>query len=208
MDVDLDVIVVGAGNAGMSAAQAARERGASVLVLEKAAREWSGGNSAFTAGAMRIAHGGVEDLRDVLCEDERLGSTDLPPYGADEFLADLRRVTLGRGDEAMARVLVGDSGDAVRWLSGRGIRFRLMYERQSYEVDGRHRFWGGLAVGVVDGGRGLIDQHAAAAAAHGIEVRHEAGGRGAGRRRRRGAGAGRDALDAALACGRPGGGRL
>ena len=30
----------------------------------------------------------------------------------------------------------------------RGLRFRLMYERQSYEVDGRHRFWGGLAVGV------------------------------------------------------------
>ena len=49
-----------------------------------------------------------------------------------------------------------------------------MYERQSYEADGRHRFWGGLAVGVVDGGRGLIDQHAAAAEAHGIEVRHDA----------------------------------
>ena len=104
----------------------------------------------------------------------------------------MRRVTLGRGDEAMARVLAGDSADAIRWLHGRGIRFRLMYERQSYEADGRHRFWGGLAVGVVDGGRGLIDQHAAAAEAHGIEVRHEAaveelvdGGRAWSRRRRR-----------------------
>ena len=48
--MDADVIVVGAGNAGMCAAHAARERGARVLVLEKAAREWSGGNSAFTAG--------------------------------------------------------------------------------------------------------------------------------------------------------------
>jgi tricarballylate dehydrogenase len=172
--MDADVIVVGAGNAGMSAAQAARERGARVLVLEKAAREWSGGNSAFTAGAMRIAHGGVEDLRDVLEDDERLAATDLDPYTSDEFLADMRRVTQGRGDEAMARVLVGDSNEAVRWLSSRGIRFRLMYERQSYEADGRHRFWGGLAVGVVDGGRGLIDQHAAAAERHGIEVRHEA----------------------------------
>ena len=172
--MDADVIVVGAGNAGMSAAQAARERGARVLVLEKAAREWSGGNSAFTAGAMRIVHGGVEDLRDVLSDDERLPATDLEPYTEDDFLADMRRVTLGRGDEAMARVLVGDSGAAVRWLSSRGIRFRLMYERQSYEADGRHRFWGGLAVGVVDGGRGLIDQHAAAAERHGIEVRHEA----------------------------------
>ena len=103
--MDADVIVVGAGNAGMSAAQAARERGASVLVLEKAAREWSGGNSAFTAGAMRVAHDGVASLRDVLDDDPRLDATDLPPYSADEFQADMRRVTLGRGDEAMARVL-------------------------------------------------------------------------------------------------------
>ena len=64
--MEWDVIVVGAGNAGMSAAHAARERGCRVLVLEKADPEWSGGNSAFTAGAIRIAHGGLEELRDIL----------------------------------------------------------------------------------------------------------------------------------------------
>jgi tricarballylate dehydrogenase len=169
----VDVIVVGAGNAGMSAAHAARERGARVTVLEKAPRAWSGGNSAFTAGAMRLAHGGLDDLRDVLEDDERLALTDLDPYREEEFLADMRRVTLGRGDEAMARILVGDSGAAVRWLHGRGIRFRLMYERQAFERDGRFRFWGGLAVGVVGGGEGLIAQHREAAERTGIEVRHE-----------------------------------
>jgi tricarballylate dehydrogenase len=169
----VDVIVVGAGNAGMSAAHAARERGARVTVLEKAPRAWSGGNSAFTAGAMRLAHGGLDDLRDILEPDERHATTDLEPYSADEFLADMRRVTLGRGDEAMARILVGDSGEAVRWLHGRGLRFRLMYERQTFEQYGRHRFWGGLAVGVVDGGAGLIAQHRAAAERSGIEVRDE-----------------------------------
>ncbi|MDA0168229.1 FAD-dependent tricarballylate dehydrogenase TcuA [Solirubrobacter taibaiensis] len=166
-----DVIVVGAGNAGMSAAFAARERGASVLVLEKAAREWAGGNSAFTAGAMRLEHGGLADLLDLVEGDERHAVTDLPPY--TEFAADLERVTLGRGDPDMARVLVGDSAAALRWLKGRGVRFRLMYERQAYERDGRWTFWGGLAVGVVDGGRGLVDQQAAAARRFGIEVRHE-----------------------------------
>jgi tricarballylate dehydrogenase len=171
-----DVIVVGAGNAGMSAAHAARERGARVLVVEKADPEWSGGNSAFTAGAVRIAHGGLAELRDILegIDDDLAAKTDLDPYTAEEFLADMRRVTLGRGDERMARILVGDSGPAMRWLHERGLRFRLMYERQSYEVDGRHRFWGGLAVGTVDGGEGLMDQHRAAADRTGIELRHGA----------------------------------
>jgi tricarballylate dehydrogenase len=171
-----DVIVVGAGNAGMSAAHAARERGCRVLVLEKADPEWSGGNSAFTAGAIRIAHGGLEELRDILegIDDELAARTDLEPYTAEEFLADMRRVTLGRGDPAMARILVEDSGPAVRWLHERGLRFRLMYERQSYEVSGRHRFWGGLAVGTVDGGAGLMEQHRAAARRTGVELRHGA----------------------------------
>jgi tricarballylate dehydrogenase len=167
-----DVIVVGAGNAGLCAAHAARERGRRVLVLEKADEAWSGGNSAFTAGAIRIAHGGLEDVRDVVEAVEE--NTDLDPYPAEEFLADMRRVTLGRGDEAMARILVGDSGDVVRWLRGKGVRFRLMYERQSNEVDGRRRFWGGLAVGTVEGGEGLMAQHRAAARRDGIELRHGA----------------------------------
>lgn len=55
-----DVIVAGAGNAGLCAA---RERGRRVLVLEKADEAWSGGNSAFTAGAIRLAHRGLEDVR-------------------------------------------------------------------------------------------------------------------------------------------------
>jgi tricarballylate dehydrogenase len=167
-----DVIVVGAGNAGMCAAHAARERGCRVLVLEKADEAWSGGNSAFTAGAIRIAHGGLEDVRDLVeVVDER---TDLDPYPEADFLADMRRVTLGRGDEAMARILVGDSGGVVRWLRDKGLRFRLMYERQANEVDGRQRFWGGLAVGTVDGGEGLMAQHRAAAQRDGIELRHRA----------------------------------
>ena len=169
-----DVIVAGAGNAGLCAAHAARERGARVLVLEKADEAWSGGNSAFTAGAIRFAHGGLEDVRDIVEQDERFAATALDPYSAEDFAADLRRVTLGRGDEAMARVLAGDSADAVRWLRGKGLRFRLMYERQANEVDGRQRFWGGLAVGTVDGGDGLMAQHRAAAARDGIELRHGA----------------------------------
>ena len=50
-----DVLVVGAGNAAMCAALAAEEAGASVLVIERAPRDQRGGNTAFTAGSMRVA---------------------------------------------------------------------------------------------------------------------------------------------------------
>jgi tricarballylate dehydrogenase len=66
-----------------------------VLVLEKADEAWSGGNSAFTAGAIRFAHGGLEDVLDIVGQDERLATTDLDPYSAEDFIGDLRRVTLG-----------------------------------------------------------------------------------------------------------------
>ena len=115
--MDADVIVVGAGNAGLCAAHAAREKGCTVLVLEKAPPEWSGGNSAFTAGAMRTVHAGLDDLRDLVEPDDRFPATDVPPYGEADFADDMARVTLGRGDPEMARVLVGDSRETLRWMA-------------------------------------------------------------------------------------------
>jgi tricarballylate dehydrogenase len=61
-----DVVVVGAGNAAFSAAHAAIERVGRVLVLEKAPREWAGGNSYFTAGAIRTTYDGLDDLRPIV----------------------------------------------------------------------------------------------------------------------------------------------
>jgi tricarballylate dehydrogenase len=76
MTEDFDVVVVGAGNAALPAAIAAREAGARVLVLEKAPPAERGGNSRFTGGLLRFAFdskeqvlGIVEDLGDVTAED-------------------------------------------------------------------------------------------------------------------------------------------
>ena len=167
--------MVGGGNAGFCAAHAAAERGAQVLVLEKAPEAHAGGNSFYTAGAFRVAHGGAEALAPLLEPDERLPETELEPYTAQDFRTDMDRITSGRCDPAMADQLVTESEDLPRWLAEKGVRWRLMYERQAYRRDdGRWVFWGGLALGTVDGGKGLIDQHTRAAEAAGIEIRYGA----------------------------------
>ena len=68
---------------------------------------------------------------------------------------------------------MSESQDAMRWLHGKGLRYRLMYERQAYpDAQGRQVFWGGLAVGSTGGGKGLIEQHTEAAEKAGIEIRY------------------------------------
>jgi tricarballylate dehydrogenase len=174
MSQGYDVVVVGAGNAAFSAAHAAAERVGSVLMLEKAPREWAGGNSYFTAGAIRTTYGGLDDLRPFLDDlsDEQATKTELSPYTSEDFMADMERVTQGRCDRGLTRLMVDEAADTVRWLHEKGLRFRLMYDRQSYEVNGKRRFWGGLVLGTIGGGKGLIQQHKDAAEKAGIELRY------------------------------------
>ena len=85
-----DIIVVGAGNAALSAAITARETGARVLVLEAAPRELRSGNSAFTGGALRFAYAGVDDLLK-LCPDmseEELATCDFGVYDNERYYND------------------------------------------------------------------------------------------------------------------------
>lgn len=170
-----DVVVVGSGNAGFSAAHAAREQTESVLLLEKASPAWVGGNSYFTAGAFRTTFNSLEELLPILDEvdEENLKRTKLPPYPVEHFRRDMQRITKGRCDPELTDILVENASNTIRWLHQRGLRFRLMYDRQSFDVDGEFHFWGGLALGTIGGGKGLIEQHLATAAVTGIEIRYE-----------------------------------
>ena len=149
------------------------ERGRRVLLLERGEPGQAGGNSYYTAGAVRIAHGGLSDLATLLDPDDRHATTVLAALPRRRVRADMAAVTEGRNDPALTEVLIAESRDALAWLHDKGLRYRLMYERQAYpDAQGRHVFWGGLAVGSTGGGKGLIEQHTAAAAKAGVEVRY------------------------------------
>ena len=167
-----DVLVIGAGNAAFAAAHAAREQGVDVLMLECAPRDEAGGNTRFTAGAMRFAFRGVDDLVALmpdLTEDE-LARTDFGSYPEDSFFDDMGRVTEYRCDPDLVEQLVNGSRDTMMWMHGNGIRFAPIWGRQAFEVNGRFTFWGGLAVEAYGGGPGLVDAWTAAAGRAGIRI--------------------------------------
>lgn len=172
-----DVIVVGGGNAGFSAAHSAIDQGRSVILLEKGINGTAGGNSYYTAGATRIAHDGLTELKQLVEFDDRHPQTTVPSYSAEEYLSDLEKLTEGKNDPELSRVLVSESQKTLLWLNSLGLRYRLMYERQAYtNPDGTYLFWGGVHVGNVDGGIGMINDHTRIALERGVEIRygHEA----------------------------------
>ena len=171
-----DVVVVGAGNAAFCAALAAREKGASVLMLERAPEAESGGNSRFTAGAIRFAYRGIDDLKEIMPEltPEEIERTDFGTYTTEQFFDDMFRVTRYRADGELADRLVNRSFDTMRWMKGLGIRFQPIYGRQAFKVGGRFKFWGGLTVEAWGGGPGLVDQETKIATAAGISIRYGA----------------------------------
>jgi tricarballylate dehydrogenase len=174
MPADYEVIVVGGGNAAFCAAHAAREAGARVVMLERAPEAESGGNSRFTAGAIRFAYAGVEDLKEIMPDltDQEVATTDFGRYTEDQFFDDMARVTQYRADPDLVDLLVSRSFDTMKWLKAKGIRFVPMYGRQAFKVDGRFRFWGGLTVECWGGGPGLVARHAEIAKGDGIEIRY------------------------------------
>ena len=173
-----DVIVVGAGNAALCAALSAREQGARVLVLEKASEEERGGNSTFTAGGFRFVHDGLEDLRqDVLVDlsEAEANQIYIPPLPADLYMNDLMRVTENLSSEDLAEILIGRSRETIVWMRTKGVRFIPMFGRQSYVVNGKHHFYGGVNIEAVGGGWGLVDFLVKAADRAGVEIRYRTG---------------------------------
>ncbi|MEM7562049.1 MAG: FAD-dependent tricarballylate dehydrogenase TcuA [Pseudomonadota bacterium] len=168
----VDVLIVGAGNAAMCAALAAQEQGARVAILERAPIEESGGNSRFTAGAIRCVYDGVEDLRQLMPDltDDEVAKTDFGTYTEDQFFDDMGRVTQYRCDPDLVETMIRSSKETLQWMRSKGVRFQPIWGRQAFQVDGRFKFWGGLTVEAWGGGPGLVESLGRACEKAGIPI--------------------------------------
>ncbi|GHA39994.1 tricarballylate dehydrogenase [Amylibacter ulvae] len=169
-----NVIIAGSGNAALCAGIAALENGAKVLMLEKADQDMSGGNTKYTAGAMRFAYENGSSLLPLLQnpDDPRIATTDFGSYPREKFASDLLGFNGGRPLSVEQETLVSESYDAMAWLSSHDVKFDPIYARQSFKKDGRDVFWGGLTLASANEGVGLFDQELDAFTRMGGEIRY------------------------------------
>jgi tricarballylate dehydrogenase len=171
---EVDVVVVGKGNAALCAALSAQEQGARVAVLEAASEDEAGGNSRFAGGVMRFAYASTDDLNRVTeLTSEDIAQSDFGTNTTDEFFDDLFRLTNFRTDPQLSEILVTQSLEVMAWLRSKGVRFVLNYGRQSALVNGRRKFFGRMPIEVSGGGAGLVQFLDKAALRDGASIHYE-----------------------------------
>jgi tricarballylate dehydrogenase len=150
--METDVLVVGGGNAAMSAALSARDNGAKVLVVERAPKFYRGGNSRLTRD-FRVMH---------LHENEYM----LGKYTEEEFLEDLNRVAGGEINQSLARLIVRKSAELPDWLASQGIRWQPTLSGTLH--------LGRTNIFQLGGGKAMMNSYYQTAKKKGVEVWYEA----------------------------------
>lgn len=120
-DVEIDVVVVGAGACGFAAALTVADRGYQVLLLEKTSRP--GGNTELSAGFIPAAGTRYQAAA---------GIQDSPNLMAEDILRKNGRTS----DEKLTHLLCRQSADVVHWITDRvGLELQLatdfLYSGQS-----------------------------------------------------------------------------
>lgn len=145
-----DVVVVGAGGAGLSAALSAAEAGACVLLLEK--QPEIGGNTRISGGYFAA----VDPKR-----QRPMGIEDSEAL----FLKQLLESGGGRADPRLCSILVKQASEALRWLESHGMKF----QDTVMELYGSH--WPRVHKPLMPMGEGYIHALSGAALRRGVVIR-------------------------------------
>ncbi|BDY04332.1 flavocytochrome c [Ferrimonas sp. YFM] len=128
----VDVLVVGSGGAGFSAAVSAFDNGAKVMLIEK--EPVIGGNAKLAAGGMNAAETkqqaakGIKDSIELMTKDTMKGGRNI-------------------NDPALVKVLVEDSAGSIDWMTGMGADLSDVGRMGGASVNRTHRPTGGAGVG-------------------------------------------------------------
>lgn len=151
-----DIVIVGCGIAGLSAAISAAEHGASTIVLEKAPEELRGGQTQYTE-SFRIPTADVDlDL-----------DFHIPDYTPADFYQDIMRITDGHANADLAETLTAEAGNCFEWLTG-----HLQPQNFEWQTTPLRTMYG--AGRVWHEGEQLVDKLVTAAEDVGVDVVYEA----------------------------------
>lgn len=127
-----DIVIVGAGGAGMAAAISAKDAGANVAIFEK--MPVAGGNTLKSSAGMNASQTkfqeaeGIEDTNDSFFEDTLKGGKE-------------------KNDQELLRFFVDNSAAAIEWLDSMGITLSNITTTGGMSVNRTHRPADGSAVG-------------------------------------------------------------
>ena len=147
----VDVLVIGGGNAALCAALTAREAGASVVLVEASPKAWRGGNTQHTRN-LRCMH---DEPQDVL----------LDSYPEEEYWQDLLKVTGGKTDENLARLVIRASSSCRDWMRKHGVHFQNSLSGTLHLGRTNAFFMGG--------GKALVNAYYRSAKQLGVEIRYD-----------------------------------
>lgn len=106
-NLEADVIVIGGGASGITAAVAAAEKGASVIVLEK---------GSTTGGAANMGMG-------IFAVESEQQKAQLVDFTQEDAFNLLMNYTHWRVDARLVRKYIAQSSDTVKWLESMGVEF-------------------------------------------------------------------------------------
>jgi len=122
--IDTEVLVIGAGTAGLFAACAAVEEGAKTILIEKMDEEFGGS--------------GIRDTLGAIGSKQQIENGDNP--NKYDVITELYRQSNGYGDQRLYKLWADNSGEAIDWYTERvtegGLRFR--HEVDSHDVNVRY----------------------------------------------------------------------